>query len=302
MPSPFPGMDPYLESPLHWRDVHHSLASQIRRQLVPCLSPRYVARLETRLVAFSPDAEEMRVLYPDVEVSQKQLRDLAIKTYETVTDTADVERASADIDQASAAVEQGTADEKPGSSEKTGFRRASGDAVSPPSLVLRAITPEQVELITVEIRDAAQGRLVTAIEILSPINKRPGKGLEEYRAKRETVLSAHAHLLEIDLLRKGTRPPRLIGLPQSDYFVFLTRAERRNVTETWPVSVREPLPVVPVPLLPGDDDVPLDLAHALHTIYDEARYDLSIDYSQPPVPPLTQDDADWVQTVTNAAQ
>jgi hypothetical protein len=257
MPSPFPGMDPYLEDPLHWRDVHHSLAGQIRRQLVPRLSPRYVARLETRLVAFSPDEEEISILYPDIEVTQKQLRELAIATYEAATDVA--------------------------------------DAIPPPPLVLRALTPEQVELITVEIRDAAQGRLVTAIEILSPVNKRPGKGLEEYRAKRGTVLSANAHLLEIDLLRQGTRPPRLIGLPQSDYFIFLTRAERRNLTETWPVSVRDSLPVVPVPLLPGDEDVPLDMSHALRTIYDEARYDLGIDYGQPPVPPLAEEDAGWAQ-------
>jgi hypothetical protein len=250
-------MDPYLESLLHWRDVHHTLAAQIRRQLVPCLSSRYVARLETRLVAFSPDEEEIRILYPDIEVTQKRLRELAIATYEVASDVA--------------------------------------DAVPPPPLVLRAITPEQVELITVEIRDAAQGRLVTAIEILSPVNKCPGKGLEEYRAKRETVLSANAHLLEIDLLRQGTRAPRLIGLPQSDYFVFLTRAERRDATETWPVSVRDPLPVVPVPLLPGDKDVPLDLALALRTIYDEARYDLSVDYGEPPVPPLPDKDAEWAQ-------
>jgi hypothetical protein len=250
-------MDPYLESPLHWRDVHHTLAGQIRRQLVPCLSSRYVARLETRLVAFSPDEEEIRILYPDIEVTQKRLRELAIATYEVTTDVA--------------------------------------DAVPPPPLVLRAITPEQVELITVEIRDAAQGRLVTAIEILSPVNKRPGRGLEEYRAKRETVLSANAHLLEIDLLRQGTRAPRLIGLPQSDYFIFLTRAERRDATETWPVSVRDSLPVVPVPLLPGDKDVPLDLSHALRTIYDEARYDLSVDYGEPPVPPLPEKDAEWAQ-------
>ena len=257
MPSPFPGMDPYLESPLHWRDVHHSLAGQIRRQIVPRLSPRYVARLETRLVAYSPDEEEISILVPDVEVTQRQLRELAIATYEVSVDVA--------------------------------------DAVSPPPLVLRAITSEQVELITVEIRDAAQGRLVTAIEILSPVNKRPIQGLEEYRAKRETVLSAHAHLLEIDLLRKGTRPPRLIGLPQSDYFIFLTRAERRNSTETWPVGVRDPLPVVPVPLLPGDKDVPLHLGQALRTIYDEARYDLSIDYGEPPVPPLSESDAAWAR-------
>jgi len=74
------------------------------------------------------------------------------------------------------------------------------------------------------------------------------------------------------------------------------------LTETRPIGVRDPLPVAPASLLPGGDDVPLDLAHALRTIYDEARYDLSIDYSQSPVPPLAQDDADWAQTVTNAAQ
>ncbi len=266
MPSPFPGMDPYLESPLHWRDVHHRLAVEISRRLSSRLAPRYVARLETRLVAFSPDEEEISVLYPDVEVAQRELRDLAVETYEMGTDIADI-------------------------------GPASGDAISPSPLVLRVIMPEQIELITVEIRDAAQGRLVTAIEILSPVNKRSGKGLEEYRAKRATVLSAHAHLLEIDLLRKGTRPPRLIGLPPSDYFIFLTRAERRGVTETWPLSVRDPLPVVPVPLLPGDDDVSLNLSHALQTIYDEARYDLSIDYNQPPVPPLSEEGAAWVQAL-----
>ncbi len=76
----------------------------------------------------------------------------------------------------------------------------------------------------------------------------------------------------------------------------------RLAYEGWPVSVRDPLPVMPVPLLPGDDDVPLDLPHALRTIYDEARYDLSIDYSQPPIPPLAQDDAAWAQTFTNAVR
>ena len=34
MPSPFPGMDPYLETPLLWGDVHHELISQIRRAAV----------------------------------------------------------------------------------------------------------------------------------------------------------------------------------------------------------------------------------------------------------------------------
>lgn len=256
MPSPFPSMDPYLEGPRLWHDVHQRLAAQISRQLAPRLAPRYVARLETRFVASTPGEQTIDILSPDVDVTPTALRELAIATYKAL-DVA---------------------------------------VATPPPLILRvAPSQERVRLVTVEIRDVAQNRLVTSIEILSPVNKQPGRGLEEYRAKRETVLSADAHLLEIDLLREGTRPPRLIDLPESNYFVFLTRAEQSDQTETWPISVRDSLPVAPVPLLPGDDDVPLDLAHALRTIYDEARYDLSIDYNHPPVPPLAEKDAVWAQ-------
>jgi len=234
------------------------LAGQISRQISPRLAPRYVARLVARFVASTLDEQTISILYPDMDVTSTQLRERATVTCEPFDDVA--------------------------------------VATPPPPLILH-VTPsaEQVRLVTVEIRDVRQNQLVTSIEILSLVNKRPGGGLVEYRAKRATVISARAHLLEIDLLRQGTRPPRLIGLPESDYFVFLTRAERSDLTETWPIGVRDPLPVVPVPLLPGDDDVPLDLGHALRAIYDEARYDLSIDYDKPPVPPLAEEDAAWVQ-------
>lgn len=49
MPSPFPGMDPYLEGYL-WPDVHNALASKIRQLLTPLLRPRYTARLGLSLV------------------------------------------------------------------------------------------------------------------------------------------------------------------------------------------------------------------------------------------------------------
>ncbi|MBI3760749.1 MAG: DUF4058 family protein, partial [Chloroflexi bacterium] len=37
MPSPFPGMDPYLEASHIWEDFHASLASEVRKQLAPRL-------------------------------------------------------------------------------------------------------------------------------------------------------------------------------------------------------------------------------------------------------------------------
>jgi len=49
MPSPFPGMDPYLESPTLWPDVHHGLISHIQKSLNPALRPRDVARVELRV-------------------------------------------------------------------------------------------------------------------------------------------------------------------------------------------------------------------------------------------------------------
>jgi len=48
--SPFPGMDPYLESPSLWPDVHNSLINIFREQISPLLPPRYVAELETQLI------------------------------------------------------------------------------------------------------------------------------------------------------------------------------------------------------------------------------------------------------------
>ena len=61
MPSPFPGMDPYLEERSLWPDVHSSLISYIRETLQPQVRPKYVARIGERIAlealgkSFIPD-------------------------------------------------------------------------------------------------------------------------------------------------------------------------------------------------------------------------------------------------------
>jgi hypothetical protein len=139
--------------------------------------------------------------------------------------------------------------------------------------------PVAVKITTVEIRDSASNRLVTSIEILSPVNKRE-PGITPYRQKRQRLHQAQVHLIKFDLLRRGTRPfahPRLPDLP---YLVTLTRAQVSEV-EVWPLALPDPLPVIPVPLQSPDADVLLDLTAALYQIYDEAFYNLLIDYRQP---------------------
>lgn len=72
MPSPSPGMDPYLEGEM-WQEFHDRLANQISAQLMPLLAPKYVALLAKRYVLDHPalgifDVPPERVIYPDVHV------------------------------------------------------------------------------------------------------------------------------------------------------------------------------------------------------------------------------------------
>lgn len=176
--------------------------------------------------------------------------------------------------------------------------RAPGDsrgaAVTSAPLILQASFPEPIPHVSIEIRNVAERRLVTCIEVLSPTNKR-GPGREEYAGKRFQILSDSAHLVEIDLLRVGTRFPTAEPLPAVPYFVFLSQAGRRHEVEVWPVALNEPLPAVPIPLLPGDPPVFLELQQALTVVYDIIGYDELVDYTQPPPGPLTLAEADWIE-------
>jgi hypothetical protein len=68
MPSPFPGMDSYLEGYL-WPDAHNRLAVEISRRLASQTRPRDVARLEVRVVQDEMPEAEIGIMYPDPDVS-----------------------------------------------------------------------------------------------------------------------------------------------------------------------------------------------------------------------------------------
>jgi hypothetical protein len=175
-----------------------------------------------------------------------------------------------------------------------------GAAVVSPPIQLATVIPSRIPIVSIEIRDVAQRDLVTAIEVFSPTNKR-GEGYHEYLDKRWRILSSSAHLIEIDLLRKGRRVPMQQALPPAPYFVFLSRAERRPIVDVWPVQLAMPLPTIPVPLLAGDADATLDLQLALNTIYDALSYDLSVDYTHPPEVPLDHQAEAWARETLQSA-
>jgi hypothetical protein len=158
---------------------------------------------------------------------------------------------------------------------------------------------EQHKLRTIQVRRTDTHQLVTAIEILSPYNKR-GDWLDLYRAKRWRLIRSDVHLVELDLLRGGSRPgPELQNPPIiTDYVILLNRYNpdgNKRRSEIWPVALSEPLPACPIPLLPPDPDTVLALNDVMANVYERSAYGRRLDYSQPvPPPPLRLEMEDWL--------
>ena len=160
MPSPFPGMDPFIESRRIWSDFHLDLAAEIRAYLNARIQPGYYATAVTY------------VTYDVIEVAQSEPR--------AVSPDVSVWRTDARIP-------------TPGAMA----------VIDPPPAQGMVPLEVPVRLARVEVREAGADTLVTAIEILSPINKRPGRERQKYLRKRRELLRSEVHVMELDLLRGG---------------------------------------------------------------------------------------------------
>ncbi|NJN56994.1 MAG: DUF4058 family protein [Leptolyngbyaceae cyanobacterium SL_5_9] len=242
----FPGMNPYLENPELWSEVHFGLIAVLARTLNAVITPKYRAAVEKRVYS-----DSLLVGIPDVSVFQQG------------NEAAELQRTTATL--------------------------------SKPLMVTVPIAAETQERF-LEIREVGTGTVVTVVEALSPKNKRDGEGKSKYDAKHYAVLSSTANLVEIDLLRTG-EPKPMAGGVLSDYRVLVSRANRRPAAELYPFNLREPLPRFLLPLRSGDQEPVVDLQSVLEQVYQEAALDLAIDYSQLPVPPVSDDDFAWIQTL-----
>ena len=161
-------------------------------------------------------------------------------------------------------------------------------------------TPVQVPMpVTVrqgylEVREVATKEVITAIELLSPINKRPGRGRQTYENKRERILSSSTNLVEIDLLRAYEPMPVFGDNLQSHYRILVSRSDLRPQAELYKFDMADQVPSFKLPLRPDDSAPTVDLKQLLDDIYERSGYDLKLDYQQHSVPALNDDEATWV--------
>jgi hypothetical protein len=157
--------------------------------------------------------------------------------------------------------------------------------------------PESIRLGYLEIREVKTKDVVTAIKLLSPVNKRPGKGRQTYENKREQVLGSLTHLVEIDLLRFGEPMPLFIDRNSTDYRILVSRKDCRPRADLYAFNLPDIIPSFPLPLRSNDPEPTLDLLTLLNQVYDRGGYDLKLDYTLDPIPPLSETNQVWVDAI-----
>ncbi len=264
MPSPFPGMDPYIEDKRWWEVFHSRFIAGMMDALNSRLSPKYVASSEQRLYI----EQHRRAIRPDVSiiaVPRSDFHGSGLAVAEPVDADADTEE------------------------------------MWEVEYILPNVIERFVRIIVAgdESRVIAVIELLSPAN-----KSASSSGREEYLNKQDEVLSSETHLVEIDLLREGlptvaALPGELLRRGRCDYLVCLTpgRNSDRRFQTIWPIQLRKTLPRVHIPLGPGEPPVPLDLQAVFDEVYEKTAFVKRIDYQVSPAVPLSRADADWIEDV-----
>ena len=253
MPSPFPGMDPYLEAPARWRSVHVTLIASLMGTLNRQLPPKYVAEIDERLYVVQSD----RLIYPDLAVVTERARRSARPNGGATileSDTPYVIRLS------------------PREVREAFINIRRKDSQGRALTTLEVLSPSNKNPRSAGFRSYRQKQREVPASRVSLVE------IDLLRKGQHTVAAPDDELDE-------RRPWH--------YVVCLHRAGQRDRFETWPVTIRERLPRFCVPLEKDVRDEVVDLQEVLQRCYDEAGHARLLDYRVDPAVPLDPADAAW---------
>jgi hypothetical protein len=261
MRSPFPGMNPYLEHPALWSSFHFRLISTILSSLDSALPPQYYTEIKTHTYQVLEGSEE------DEEGQWVRNRSTGF-----------------------------SADSSRSQDEQSNITAVTPPLKCPQSVIL----PMRVTLKEryLEVRELSSEAIITIVKVLTPRNKRRGRGRTVYERKRSRILGSMSHLIEIDLLR-GYAPMTMSGVVQpTDYRIMVSRAVQRPKADVYGFNLSKSIPSFPLPLKPGDVELIVDLQTIVMGVYERAGYGDRIDYRQSvPAPALSPAQQQWVDSL-----
>lgn len=255
MPSPFPGMDPYLEA--HWRDVHASLVIYTRDSLQAVLPGSLRARVEESVLLETPQGFGDHPLFPDVRVVEywpetkrglETLPEAGVLVAEPLLIKAETEPVIETFLQI--------------------IDRESGN---------RVVTV--IELLSPSNKSPGPNREQYLRKQREVCNS--DANLVEIDLNR---FGTHSLAFPLAHLKPQGRTP---------YMACVRRATLRGMAQVYPMPLWQRLPVINIPLRPDDADVPLDLQALVEQCYRNGAYEGTLDYAADPDPPLLGGDKKW---------
>jgi hypothetical protein len=258
MPSPFPGMDPFLEHPFFFPDLHASLIYCIRQSLQRLLPAPYYAVLNERLWVELSD----RQIEPDVDV----LHEGPAQPLESSALSA-----TATIDLAQPILIPITHDER---------RETFVEIVTRTDLNERIVTT--IELLSLTNKTPGEhGRELYLRKQKEVIDAKIN--LVEIDLLRD---GEHTTALPPRKLRRKAGP--------YDYHICVAGADDCTKRRAYPIRMVDRLPKIEIPLLLGDPGVKLDLQGAFDRAYEDGPFQRRVHYELDRiVPPLTAAQAAW---------
>jgi hypothetical protein len=262
MPSPFPGMDPFVESQ-GFPSLHGGMIFLMQQVMQPRLPDGYYASTQERVWI-----DTSRWIEPDVKVSRVKKKKpehstagasvatlakpviVTIPQDERTEPYLDIYKKDGDKRRLVCSIEiLSLTNKTPGERGQKLYRRKQ-----------RAILRRKVHLMEIDLLRAGQHTTAVAL----------GWAKEE--------------------------------AGDFDYHVCCRRFNRFEEFEVYPILLPERLPTIAVPLMPADGDIEVDLQAIFQKAYEAGPFQRAIDYRTDKVePPLTAEQEEWMRRMLSAA-
>jgi len=263
MPSPFPGMDPFLEHPDLFPDFHDGFIAYLRESLQRELPPPYVAALGRR--AWIEVSE--RFIGPDVQIVQPRTTPPESESGSSVAVAAAPRTQPVVV-------------------------RVPHDERSEPLVEIYVGRGSDRRLVT----------SIELLSLTNKTPGEHGRDLYLRKQREILVAKVHLAEIDVLRAGEHTtavprhRLARTAG--EFEYHVSIHHFDNLEDYFVYPIRINEALPQIAVPLLPGDPPVPLDLQAVFLRTYDAGPYRREIDYRRDaPVPPLPPALQTWLRKV-----
>ena len=271
MPSPFPGMDPFLELPAFFPGLHDDMVTYLKASLQDRLPERYYAVGSDRLWVEVSN----RYIEPDVQVRRSGR-----------------EEPRGESSVATEVVEPRT---------KPVVVTVPHDERREPFLDVFAREGDRERLVTT----------IEILSLGNKTPGEHGRELYRRKQREVLDSKVHLVEIDLLRGGEHTTAVRrdwLLGkVGAFDYHISVHRFDNLEDYFIYPILIHEPLPEIAIPLLPGDPDVALDLQPVFNRCYETGRYDRRVQYGELTLnPPLTPQQTEWVKRllrpVTNRGQ